>query len=98
MLDAMKASMNRLREERRSRAEAVVEEHVRALFRRIPMLCGFTLRADLEVADVAVYTWPGYTAGKDLYEDLMQALADLAEERPDAVEVLRGRTFARAFH
>ncbi|HET9472669.1 MAG TPA: hypothetical protein VFO82_02180 [Steroidobacteraceae bacterium] len=31
-------------------------------------------------------------------QEIMQALADLAEERPDAVEVLRGRTFARAFH
>jgi hypothetical protein len=50
------------------------------------------------VTDIAISTWPGYSAGEELYEDLMQALADLAEERPDAVEVLHGRTFARAFH
>ncbi len=62
------------------------------------MLSGFSLRDNLEMVDVAIFTWPEYTAGQDLYEDLMQALADLAEEHPDAVKLLRGRTFARAFH
>jgi hypothetical protein len=94
----MKPSQNRLRETSRQRSEAIVERHVHALFRRMPMLCGFSMRHDLEVTDVAVYTWPGYTAGEDLYEDLIRALADLAEERPDTVELLRGRTFARAIH
>jgi hypothetical protein len=94
----MKPSQNRLLEARRQHAEAIVEKHFHALFRRMPMLCGFSMRHDLEVTDVAVYTWPGYTAGEELYEDLMQALADLAEERPDTVELLRGRTFARAIH
>ena len=59
------------------------------------MLSGFALRDDLEFADVAVHAWPGYTAGAEFYEELVQALADLAEERPDAVELMRGRTFAR---
>ena len=94
----MKASENRLQEERRSRAEAIVEEHVHALFRRLPMLSGFSLRHDLELADVAVHTWPGYSAGPELYQELVEMLAELAEERPDAVELLRGRTFARALH
>jgi len=95
---AMKASVNRQLEARRQHAEAIVEERLRAVFRRMPMLSGFSLRQNLEVTDVAVYTWPGYTAGEDLYKDLMEALADLAEERPDAIELLRGRTFARALH
>jgi len=94
----MKSSQHRLQESRRERAEAIAERHLAALFARMPMLCGFALRQDLEVTDVSVYTWPGYTAGEDLYQDLMQALADLADERPDAVELMRGRTFARAFH
>ena len=94
----MKASENRVREERRSRAEAIVEEHVHALFRRLPMLSGFSLRHDLEFADVVVHSWPGYTASAEFYQELVQALADLAEERPDAVELLRGRTFARSLH
>jgi hypothetical protein len=94
----MKASETRLQEQRRSRAEAIVEEHIHALFRRLPMLSGFSLREDLEFADVSVHGWPGYTAGGELYHELVEALADLAEERPDAVELMRGRTFARAFH
>ena len=94
----MKPSQNRLSETRRQHSQAIVEKHLDGLFRRMPMLCGFTLQQDLEVHDVAVYTWPGYTAGEDLYKEPMLALADLAEERPDAVELLRGRTFARAFH
>jgi CRISPR/Cas system endoribonuclease Cas6 (RAMP superfamily) len=98
ILGAMKASENRLSEERRERTEAIVEEHVDALFRRVPMLSGFSLRHDLELADVSVQTWPGYGAGAELYQELVQTLAELAEERPDAVELLRGRTFARALH
>ena len=94
----MKTSETRLQEQRRSRAEAIVEEHVHALFRRLPMLSGFSLRDDLEFDDVVVHGWPGYTAGSELYQELGEALADLAEERPDAVELMRGRTFARALH
>jgi hypothetical protein len=94
----MKSSESRLLEERRVRAEAVLEKHLAELFRRLPMLSGFTLREDLEITDVAVQTWPGYDAGEALYKDLMVALTDLAEERPDAVELLRGRTVARAIH
>jgi hypothetical protein len=94
----MKTSEARLSEERRQRAEAVLEKHLADLFRRLPMLSGFTLREDLEVTDVAVQYWPGYVAGEELYKDLMVALTDLADERPDAVELLRGRTFARAVH
>jgi hypothetical protein len=94
----MKPSQTRLSEERRQRSAAALEKHLADLFRRLPMLAGFTLREDLEVTDVAVHSWPGYVAGEELYKDLMVALTDLAEERPDAVELLRGRTFARALH
>jgi hypothetical protein len=94
----MKTSETRLQEERRQHAEAAVEAHVHALFSRLPMLSGFSLRQDLEFADVAVQTWPGYTVGADFYQELVEALAGLAEERPDAVELIRGRTFARALH
>ena len=94
----MKISEIRLREERRQRSQAALDRHLADLFRRLPMLAGFTLRQDLEVADVAVHSWPGYAAGEELYKDLMVALTQLAEERPDAIELLRGRTFARALH
>jgi hypothetical protein len=52
---------------------------------------------EIEVSDVAVHTWPGSIAGEELYQDLMESLAELADEGPDAVDLIRGCTFARAF-
>lgn len=93
----MKASEQRL-SEARQRAEAIVARHVRQLFQRLPMLSGFWLHPDLKVAELTVFTWPGYTAGRDLYEEVMQSLLELAEEHSEAVQLMRGRTFARAVH
>jgi hypothetical protein len=61
-------------------------------------MSGFWLRPDLEVAELSVFTWPGCSAGEDLYEEVMQSLVELAEECPEAVPLMRGRTFARAVH
>ena len=94
----MKTSEQRLSENRRQHTESIVERHLSELFRRVPMLTGFWLRSDLELEELSVFTWPGYTAGRELRDEVMQALVDLAEERPDAVPLLRGRTFARAVH
>jgi hypothetical protein len=94
----MKPSEQRLNEARRQRTEAIVTQHVYELFQRLPILCGFWLRPDLEVAELSVFTWQGYTAGPGLYEEVMQWLIDLAEERPEAVQLMGGRTFARAVH
>lgn len=82
----------------RKRTEELVESYLASLFGRFPMLCGFALRQDLQVIEVTVHGWPGYIAGEDLYQDLLQGLADLAEERPDATLLMRGRTFARTIH
>src|SRR4029453_5473039 len=92
----MKASEQRLSEARRQHTEAIVARHVRQLFQRLPMLSGFWLRPDLKVAELSVFTWPGYTAGADLCEAVMQSLVQLAEERPEAVPLMRGPTFPRA--
>ena len=94
----MKPSEQRLNETRRQQTEAIGERHLSALFQRLPMLLGFWLRTDLEVEELSVFTWPGYTAGRELYEEVMRSLADLADERPEAVQLMRGRTFARAVH
>ena len=94
----MKPSEQRLNEARRQRTEAIVARHVYELFQRLPMLCGFWLRPDLELAELSVFNWPGCTAGMDVYEEVMQSLVDLAEERPEALQLMRGRTFARAVH
>jgi hypothetical protein len=94
----MKPPQRRQGEARRQHTEAIVATHADELFQRAPMLSGFWLRPDLEVAEMSVFTWPGSTAGRDLYEEVMHSLVDLALERPDAVKLMCGRTFARAVH
>ena len=94
----MKASEQPLSEARRLHTEAILARHVHKLFQRLPMLTGFWLGPDLEVEELTISTWPGYGAGQDLYEEVMNSLVELAEERPDAVQLMRGRTFARAVH
>jgi hypothetical protein len=94
----MKPSEQRLSEARRQHTEAIVAQHVHQLFQRLPMLSAFWLRPDLKVAELSVFTWPGYTAGRDLYEEVMQSLVDLAEELPETGQLMRGRTFARTVH
>ena len=94
----MKASEQRLSEASRQHTEAIVARHVRQLFQRLPMLSGFWLRPDLKVAELSVFTWPGYTAGRDLYDQVTESLVQLADECPEAVQLMRGRTFARTVH
>jgi hypothetical protein len=94
----MKRSEQHLSEACRQQTEAIVVRHVHELFKRLPMLSGFCLRPDLKVAELSVFTWPGYTAGADLHEAVMQSLVEFAEEFPEAAELMSGRTFARAVH
>jgi hypothetical protein len=93
----MKPSEQRLSDARRQHIEAIVARHVRELFERLPMLSGFWLRPDLE-AEVSIFTWPGCSVGQGFYEEIMRSLVALAEEGPEAVQLMRGRTFARTFH
>ena len=94
----MKSSEQRLSEVSRQQTEAIVARHVHELFKRLPMLSGFWLRLDLKVTELSVCTWPDYTAGSDLYDQVTGSLVRLAEECPEAVHLIRGRTFARAVH
>ena len=94
----MKTSQDRQQQIRRERVEAVIEGRIGSLFQRLPMLCGFAMADDLDVTNVTIQTWPGYIAGADLYGEIANAVVDLVEERPDVIELLQGRTFARAFH
>jgi hypothetical protein len=91
----MKTSQSRQQEIRRERVEALIEGRIGALFSRIPELCGFSVRHDLQPVEVALHSWPGYTPGEDLYVEIVSALAGLVEERAEIAERLRGRTFAR---
>ena len=94
----MKPSEQRLSEACRHHTEAIIAQHVHQLFQRLPMLSGFWLRPDLKVTELSVFTWPGYTAGRDLYDQVTESLVELADECPEAVQLMRGRTFARAVH
>jgi hypothetical protein len=79
-------------------AEAIVVRHVHHLFERLPMLSGFWLQDDLKLAELSIFTWPGCTAELDVQEEVMQSLIELAAEYPEAVQFMRGRTFARVVH
>ena len=94
----MKISEQRLNEARRQHNEAIVARHMDELFQRLPMLSGFWLQPDVEVAELSVVSWPSYTVDAELYEEVMRSLVYLAEERPEALQLMRGRTFARAMH
>ena len=74
----------------------LVTRHLRELFNRLPTLAGFRLRSDLMVADVSVVSWSNGTPIRRLHVIVMQALVELAECHPEAVELMRGRTFARS--
>jgi hypothetical protein len=63
----------------------------------MPMLSGYWLHSTVKVADVA-FTWTGDAADPDLHDQVMDSLVQLAEECPKAVQLMRGRTFARAVH
>jgi hypothetical protein len=93
----MNHSEQRLSEACREYHEATVARHLHQLFRRLPMLSGFWLHPDFKVGEV-VFSWTGYTAGPALYDQVTDSLAQLAEECPEALQLMRGRTFARAVH
>lgn len=68
------------------------------LFQRYPALCGFSVKDDLSFADVACHPALPSDDAMILNEDISAALHELVDERPEAAELLRGRTLARTFH
>jgi hypothetical protein len=82
---------------RRRYNETVVARHLQRLFRRLPMLSGFWLEPNLEVAEVVIAS-ADCTVVDALYGQVMEALLELAAECPEAVQLMRGRTFARTVH
>ena len=83
------------------------------LFERCPALHGFTvqdcstlpeefrslaLERELVVTDIGVYPSLNTEQCERIYDEISVALLDFMLQRPEAREVLRGRTFARAFH
>jgi hypothetical protein len=75
-----------------------VNDRVSTLFQRYPSLCGFLVKEDLSFSNVACHPALASDEAEILREEISAALYELLEERPEAAELLRGRTLARIFH
>jgi hypothetical protein len=82
--------MNALHEE--------VNNAIGTLFQRYPALCGFSVLQDLSFSHVACHPALFGDEARSLQDEISAALSELLEERPEAAELLRGRTLARSFH
>jgi hypothetical protein len=69
-----------------------------SLFERCPALSGFTVRGEEElyVSDVGIAPRLSAEQYGEIFQEIVATLAALLEERPEATELLRDRTFARA--
>jgi hypothetical protein len=80
------------------------------IFERCPGLTGFSVAERLVSSDTSVREWelyvsdiaasPGSSAdpSKAFHDDISQALGSFLSERPEAADLLNGRTFARTWH
>jgi hypothetical protein len=96
----MKTQVHRKNEVRQLRFVADLEATIAGLFLRCPTLCGFTVRGTgrLVVTEVSVYPLHHPDAPPELCHEIVEALAGLIDEIPEAGEWLRERTFARVLH
>ncbi len=81
-----------------TRLEADLEQSLAAVFRRYPPLCGFSLSSELRVEELACHPALDRRRAAVIAEDIVRALSELLAEEPEAAELIRGRTFARALH
>jgi hypothetical protein len=92
--------------------EAALSERIEAIFERVPALCGFSIAErlvsesaedqarewELYVCAVAAYPQLSDGQAQDFIGEISGALADLLKQRPQAADLLPGRTFARKWH
>ena len=78
--------------------QAELSDVVATLFRRYPALCGFSVSKDLSFSDIACHPALGSREVRLLCAEISEALHELLDEKPEAAELLRGRTLARTFH
>ena len=94
------------------RLEANVDAKIRALFARCPTLHGFSVQdramlprdvdqnripdADLFVTEIGIFPKLGTDQYADVFDEITITISSLVNEQPNAYDVLRGRTFARA--
>ena len=78
-----------------------IAQQLELLFSRCPELSGFSVRGDAEdlfVSDVGISPRLSPQQYGEIFQDIALTLSELVEERPEASELLRGRTFARTLH
>jgi hypothetical protein len=74
-----------------------IRERLEELFRRCPQLHGFAVRTDRPLPwHLACH--PAQVGEQAALGEIAQTLIELIDERPEAAELLRGRTFARTMH
>src|SRR5688572_3871086 len=109
----MKALQERTRDAEQHRLQADLDARVEVVFRRCPALCGFSVgerlvpvqsaegdvrEYELFVSAIDVYPAIGEGQSEQFFDEISRALAELLDERPEAAELLPGRTFARVLH
>jgi len=78
--------------------EAQLETLVQAIFRRWPGLVGFSVEDAGELVLTEMETQPWSVQPGELLGEVCDALLDFVDEAPEALALLRGRTFARTLH
>ena len=95
------------------RVDAELSARIWEVLGRFPHLCGFALqdrtdlpdyinpsylREDLFVTDLGFSAPVSDMEYDEAYRMIADAVADIVSERPEALDLLRGRTFARTLH
>jgi hypothetical protein len=109
----VKAQLHRTRDLQHSRIEADLDAGMGALFKQCPTLCGFSVRgaesmaredlalagySELFVTEVSVFPQIGLEAPAEISREIAKLLVRLIDDCPETSDLLRERTFARAFH
>ena len=74
-----------------------IHERLEDLFQRCPELHGFAVRPDRPLP-WHLTCHPAHHGEQAALDEIAQTLLELIDERPEAAELLRGRTFARTVH
>jgi hypothetical protein len=94
----MNAHLHAIEETRRRRFEADFAVRLEALFRSCPDLCGFSVQEEAALPGHVTCYVEDLGQAEAVLNEVAQMLISVSEEEPDAVELLKGRTFARSIH
>lgn len=79
--------------------EAALAARLEILFRDCPALCGFTVEENLDLpGNITCHLVDGFGQAEEILGVVAGMLLEVVEAEPDAIELLKGRTFARTLH